>query len=99
MRHRARTTTAWLVGWSAVGLASTVHAQDLELTAHMTGRTLPAEYYALIARDPGFFTVKRGWGERAAAARARRAAVTGALSVAVVQALFGDSPSPAIPVS
>ncbi|HEX9581505.1 MAG TPA: M6 family metalloprotease domain-containing protein, partial [Gemmatimonadales bacterium] len=46
-----------------------------------------------------FFTVKRGWGERAAAARARRAAVTGALSVAVVQALFGDSPSPAIPVS
>lgn len=94
-----RAMTAPLVAWGTALLASRAQGQDVELSAQMAGRVLPPEYYAQLARDPGFFTLGHGWIARAAAARAENAAVTGTLSVAVVQALFEDSPDPPIPVS
>ncbi|HXV86876.1 MAG TPA: M6 family metalloprotease domain-containing protein [Gemmatimonadales bacterium] len=84
---------------SVVAMAPRAAAQDLELAAQMTGRALPAEYYQLLARDPDFFTLKRGWISRAQASRASGTAVSGTLSVAIVQALFSDSPEPHLAIA
>jgi M6 family metalloprotease-like protein len=77
----------------------TAGAQDIELTAQMTGRPLPRAYYEQVARQPDLYSFANGWIVRTAAARAAGAAVTGTLPLIVVQALFKDSPEPTITVA
>jgi M6 family metalloprotease-like protein len=66
--------------------------QDIEVRAAMSGRQLPEAYYHRIRNDPGVFQITHGWiARREAAAR-----VTGTLQLAVIQALFADSPEPSV---
>jgi M6 family metalloprotease-like protein len=74
---------------------SRLAGQDIEAVAHMRGITLPAAYYARVARDPRAFTLPNGLFTTGADGRARPAAgIQGTKRVAVVPALFSDSPEP-----
>lgn len=73
-----------------------VEAQDVEARSWLSGRPLPRAYYDLIARDPTFFELDRGWIARVATASLTGAAVQGRLPLVVVQVLFADSPEPHI---
>jgi M6 family metalloprotease-like protein len=77
----------------------TAVAQDVELAAQMTGRRLPAEYYAQVARQPDFYSFANGWIARSVAAREAGVAVAGTLPLVIVQALFKDSPEPPIAIA
>jgi M6 family metalloprotease-like protein len=68
--------------------------QDIELAAQAAGRTLPPAYFDRIREQPDFFQIKDGWIARTARAVESGQALTGNLSVAVVLALFSDSPEP-----
>ncbi|MFQ5704434.1 MAG: M6 family metalloprotease domain-containing protein [Gemmatimonadales bacterium] len=70
--------------------------QDIEALAQASGRKLPAQYYQRIQRSPDFFEVQDGWIARTHAVRQAQSAVTGALPIAVVLALFSDSNEPVV---
>ncbi len=72
------------------------HAQDLEVTAQLTGRSLPPGYFARKRQQPDAFELRRGWIQRAQAVAAQQQVMTGTLPVVVVQALFADSPEPTV---
>ena len=78
-----------------LGTAVTAHAQDVEVRAR-AGVRLPDEYYARIAAQPDLFDIDRGWTARSRLVSGTNAVVTGTLPLVVVQALFADSPEPAI---
>lgn len=67
-------------------------AQDVEMRAALAGRQLPNAYYERVRTDPDAFELRYGWTARRAAAEQ----ITGTLRVAVVQALFADSPEPSV---
>ena len=77
-------------------------AQDVEALAQARGIALPAAYYERVRRNPDFFEFRRAWIHRAPAARPAlpggvSAAVLptrGEMRMAVVMALFSDSPDP-----
>ena len=73
--------------------------QDLEVSAFVQGRSLPAAYYQQIGRNPRFFDLGRGWIERARSAAAAGLPVGGNLPILVVLSLFSDSFDPTVPAS
>ena len=73
--------------------------QDLEMTAQVMGRTLPQAYYETIRERPDFFEIAQGWTAKSRHAAQAHITVAGTLPVAVVLALFSDSPEPAIPAA
>ncbi len=73
-----------------------LRAQDIEVAAQLAGRSLPSAYYQRVAREPRFFTIADGWIHRAGRAAQTGTAVTGALALLVVNALFADSPEPVV---
>jgi immune inhibitor A len=85
---------------AAFGGPGTAAAQDIEALAQARGITLPQGYHDRVARDPDFFELRRGWRNRAPAARTDvqggiSAAVLpqqGQLRMVVVMTLFQDSP-------
>lgn len=83
-----------LIGLAVASLASTAEAagQDIEMRAALAGRQLPTAYYERIRTDPEAFQIRHGWIAR----RESSTRVTGTLRVAVVQALFADSPEPTV---
>ncbi len=93
-------------GSMALGLSGgTAAAQDIEALAQARGAKLPAGYYARVRQDPDFFELRRGWRNRAPAARASIQQVpgdagaallpaTGEMRMVVVMTLFADSPEP-----
>ena len=101
MKMRGRMLLA--AGATAMGLSTgPAQAQDIEVLARARGVTLPAGYHARVRRDPDFFELRRGWRDRAPAARPSlpggvSAAVlpaTGEMRMVVVMTLFSDSPEP-----
>ncbi len=72
--------------------------QDIEITAALTDRTLPDAYYARVRENPSFFDVQAGWIHTTRTAIAAGRDVAGALPVAIVHALFADSPEPFLSV-
>jgi M6 family metalloprotease-like protein len=70
--------------------------QDIEATARRMGRVLPPSYYERVRQQPDFFEYKNGWIARAAMSQEMAASVSGTLGVAVVLALFADSPEPPV---
>lgn len=87
----------WLLGAAlALGLGGTAQGQDIEMMSRLAGRPLPAAYYARIQADPDFFQIDRGWATRARDAATARDGLGGTLRLAVVPALFADSPEPVV---
>ena len=84
--------TLWCAAVPALG-------QDLEVTAQVMGRALPQAYYETIRERPDFFEIARGWTAKSQHAAQAHITVTGTLPLAVVLALFSDSPEPAIPAA
>ncbi len=78
---------------------SPVHAQDIEMTAQVTGRRLPDAYYDRVRQQPDFFEIRNGWVAKTQRAVSAGQAVTGTLPLIVVNALFSDSPDPFIAAS
>jgi M6 family metalloprotease-like protein len=74
--------------------ATSLQAQDIEAVAGMRGLTLPPAYYELVARDPTAFTLPNGLFASTSGVAARAVAVEGTKRMAVVPALFADSPEP-----
>ncbi len=89
------------LGASTLGLlliaAPPAVGQDMEMTAQVMGRSLPRVYYEIIRQRPDFFQIGRGWTARARMATEANTAVTGTLPLAVVLALFTNSPDPTVP--
>ncbi len=70
-------------------------AQDIETAARMRGIPLPTAYYERVARDPRAFTLPNGLFTVDADGVAQPAfGIQGTKRVAVVPALFSDSPEP-----
>jgi M6 family metalloprotease-like protein len=80
-------------------------AQDVEILSHLSGRPLPAGYFARVRENPSFFTwpdpwspapqaAARWWTPGWPSATARLAPRTGTLPIVVIPALFADTPSP-----
>jgi immune inhibitor A len=96
--------TALLLGAGVIaalgGGSGPAAAQDIDALAQARGIALPRGYYERVARDPGFFELRRGWRNQAPAGRAgiqgdAIAAVLpkrGELRMVVVMTLFADSP-------
>ncbi|MBW3572293.1 MAG: M6 family metalloprotease domain-containing protein, partial [Gemmatimonadetes bacterium] len=100
---RRKTALLLACAITALGGPAPAAAQDIEVLAQARGITLPAGYYARVARDPDFFELRRGWRDRVApAGRATvpggfRAAVLparGEMRMVVIMTLFSDSPEP-----
>lgn len=92
--HSAATVTALTAAGLMVGVTR-LGAQDIEAVARMRGIPLPAAYYERVARDPRAFTLPNGLFATDADGVARPAAgIRGTKRVAVVPALFSDSPEP-----
>jgi immune inhibitor A len=70
--------------------------QDIEAAAQAMGRTLPPGYYELIREQPDFFTIQNGWIARVEKSARLSMTVGGSLRVAVILALFADSPEPTV---
>ncbi|MGD8362035.1 MAG: hypothetical protein PVJ04_11465, partial [Gemmatimonadota bacterium] len=70
--------------------------QDIEAAAQAMGRTLPPGYYELIREQPDFFTIQNGWIARVERSAQLSMTVGGSLRVAVILALFTDSPEPTV---
>ena len=79
--------------WVAV-LAVLPQAAGAQEAARVPGATLPRAYFERVRRQPDAFELRDGWIARVEAATAGEAAVTGTLRLAVVLALFADSPDP-----
>ncbi len=75
--------------WMVPGL---MHGQDIEATAQVMRRTLPAGYYERIRQQPDFFEIRDGWIARSALAAQTGQAVSDTLPLLVILALFADSP-------
>lgn len=71
-----------------------VAAQDIEAVAQMRGLTLPQAYYELVEQDSTAFTLPNGLFAAEADILIRTAAVQGTKRLAVIPALFADSPDP-----
>ncbi|MFC1661977.1 M6 family metalloprotease domain-containing protein [Gemmatimonadota bacterium] len=79
------------------GLTMTVGAaggQDIEMAAQAVGRALPPGYFERVQQQPDFFRIKGGWIARTARAVEAGEELSGTLPVAVILALFADSPEP-----
>ena len=94
-------TRALVVLLGAASLASpgSAGAQDIELAAKVTGRTLPRGYWERIARNPRFFEFPDVWGASIEEVGTPRMSLvgptrSGRLPILVVPALFSDSPEP-----
>lgn len=86
------------VSWLALAalLPTTLAGQDIEIASRLSGIRLPDSYYTLVRERPGLFEITRGWATRNPLAREGQSiTVAGALPLAVVHALFSDSPTPA----
>ncbi len=97
LRRRARSAFPVLVGvilGGGVPGPMPLTAQDIETVARMRGLTLPQAYYDLIARDSTAFTLPNGLFASDAAPAFRAVAVQGTKRMAVIPALFADSPEP-----
>jgi M6 family metalloprotease-like protein len=102
MMTTMRTRALFLGAAMAAGFAAPAKAQDVEMLARARGVTLPEGYYERVRRDPDFFELRRGWRNRAVAARPARpggvSAVVlparGDLRMVGVMTLFRDSPEP-----
>lgn len=97
-----RSPTTCLVTWAAawslvVSAAGPATAQDVEMTGHVRGWTLPPGYGVRIDERPDFFDVTRGWRARAAMAAAAGEPLTGSIPILVIPTLFADSPEPPVP--
>lgn len=81
-----------------LAIAGAAEAQDIEATAHVMGRALPQGYYERIREQPDFFELPQGEGWAAPAERAASdgRVLKGTIPLVVIQALFADSPEPAI---
>lgn len=91
--------------WIAFGLlllapALSPHRQDLpwgfSLHAQVSELPPPPAFLKRLQENPGFQAVSRGWKARTAGAIQRSESLTGTLPVAIVLALFADSPEPHI---
>lgn len=60
----------------------------------VSGVRLPPAYYARVQRQPMAFQIRDGWIARAARAAEQAVAVSDTLQLAVILALFTDSPDP-----
>jgi M6 family metalloprotease-like protein len=86
---------------AAVLAAVPAAGQDVEALAALSGRPLPAGYYARLRENPGFFQHERVWPRRVAAeagdgAPAAAVVVQGNLRMVVMMGTFSDSPEPAV---
>lgn len=81
---------------AVLGSARPGLTQDVELASALGGVPLPPGYYARVAQQPDFFEIARGWIHATARAAAAGRAVGGTLPLAVVPALFADSPDPPV---
>ncbi len=89
---RARVPSALLIGLAILPAVPTpALAQE---PPRVQGLTLPPAYYERIRRQPDAFQLQDGWIRRAQRARATSAALEGSLRIAVILALFSDSPVP-----
>ena len=70
--------------------------QEMEAVSRISGRALPAGYFDQILQRPDFFQTRDGWRLRTARTMERSTALTGTLPVAVILALFSDSPEPSV---
>jgi M6 family metalloprotease-like protein len=88
----ARLPFGLLLGLAVVPVApTTALAQE---PPRVRGLALPPAVFERIRRQPDAFELKQGWIQRAQRAAATSAAVDGTLRVAVILALFADSPQP-----
>jgi immune inhibitor A len=88
----ARLPFALLLGLAVAPVApTTATAQE---PPRVQGLALPPAYYERIRRQPDAFELKQGWIRRAERAREASAALEGSLRIAVILALFSDSPVP-----
>ncbi len=80
------------------GLTVLVHALPISAQEppRVQGVTLPPSHYERISRQPDLYQIKDGWIARAERASAMSMAVSDTLRVAVILALFADSPEPHI---
>jgi M6 family metalloprotease-like protein len=83
-----------LLGAVAFGSGSGLVAQDIEAVARMRGLTLPDAYYQLVRQDSTAFTLPNGLFEADRGVLFRTAAVQGTKRIAIIPALFADSPEP-----
>ena len=89
-----RSLFALALGLAAVpAVPGTAFAQE---PPRVQGVRLPPAYYEHIRRQPDLFEVRDGWIRRAERAAEMSTAVDGTLRVAVILALFADSPEPHI---
>jgi M6 family metalloprotease-like protein len=76
--------------------AAAVAVANAQEPPRVSGIQLPRGYFERVRRQPDLFQLSDGWIARAALAEAHSAALQGTLRVAVVLALFADSPTPHI---
>jgi len=69
-------------------------AQDIEMSAQISGRRPPQAYFDRIRQQPDAFQLRRGWIARAATASMARQSLSDTLPLVVIPALFADSPEP-----
>jgi M6 family metalloprotease-like protein len=95
-----RKTILFAGAMAVFGAAGSAQAQanDIEALAQARGIRLPQGYYDRVARDPGFFELRRGWRSLTPADKGGISAAflpsQGQLRMVVVMTLFADSPEP-----
>ena len=86
-RHRG----AWLGCCAVLVALAPALAQE---PPRVRGVELPRGYFERVRQQPDLFRLHDGWIDKAAAAESGAAALEGTLRVAVILALFSDSPAP-----
>jgi M6 family metalloprotease-like protein len=89
-RSRALPVFAWV----ALLAPSALSGQDIQAVAEMRGLTLPPGYYAQLAADPTSYTLPNGLFRIGPDGERLVQRVDGTKRVAVIPALFADSPEP-----
>jgi len=69
-------------------------AQGIDFPRTMSGREVPGAYFQRLQERPDFFRIQGGWIARTAHAVETSEALTGTMPVAIILALFSDSPEP-----
>ncbi len=89
-----RRVALWALAIGLSAAAAGPRPMSAQEPPRVSGVQLPPAYHDRIQRQPAVFQVQDGWIARAARAAARGQAVSDTLRLAVILALFADSPDP-----